>query len=239
MVGRATLYLDMSPEQIRESLNRHLGGEKYRDFLRDFVRVARRKGRLTYWLEQSLLSAGLHLTFEECLPIFTFCHVHGVPLCRRAVPIRRDVDDIRYSNAFERATACSFPYAKRFVLFTETHGSAETIEVDQCDECVREMEMYLAAEPPVVDGLILTIQDVLEIPNRGTLVTGIVDAGWSSAKVGDSIDLLFPNGEGIRTYIRDLERIRRTESRRQAGILLGESVSANQIPQKTKIVKVN
>jgi hypothetical protein len=228
----------MSPDQIREKLKRHLGGEKYRDFLRAFVRVARRKGRFTFWLDEALLGAGLHLTFEECLPIFTFCHVHAVPLYRRAVPVRRDVDDIRYSNAFERATACSFPNATRFVLFTETLGSAETSEVDQCDECVKQLEMYLAAEPPVIDGLILTIEDVFEFPNRGTVVTGVLDAAWSAAKVGDPIDLRIPNGESIRTCIRDLERFHTTESRRQAGILLGENVSADQIPRNTQIVKV-
>jgi hypothetical protein len=125
----------MGPDEIRETLERHLGSERYTDFLRTFVQVARRKGRLTYWQEDALSDAGILLNFAQCLGVFTLCHVHRLPISKRAVPVRKDVSDVRYSKEFEWATARSFPYAQRFVIFDESLGSAaDSIEVDHCEK---------------------------------------------------------------------------------------------------------
>ena len=129
----------MSTEEIRQTLERHLGEKDYTRFLRDFVCAARPKGRLMYWQEKALSAAGLHLTFQECIPIFTLCHVHRLPLSREEDLIRRDVSDIRYSNEFEKAQGQSFPYS-----LTELFGSVTTNEVDHCPECVRQREQYVA-----------------------------------------------------------------------------------------------
>src|SRR6266850_2421323 len=114
----------MNPEEVREQLQRHLGEKDYTCFLRDFVGAARRKGRLMYWQEKALLAAGLRLTFEECVTVFTLCHIHRLPLSRRKIPVRRNVQDIRYSDAFEKAQGKSFPYA-----LTELFGAVITDEV--------------------------------------------------------------------------------------------------------------
>src|SRR5689334_17156841 len=129
----------MSPEEVRQILERFLGEKDYTRFLRNFVRGARPKGRLMYWQENALSAAGLHLTFEDCIPIFNLCYVHRLPLSRRVVPTRRDVWDIRYSLEFEKACGQSFPYA-----LTELFGSATTNEADHCPECVRQREQYVA-----------------------------------------------------------------------------------------------
>jgi hypothetical protein len=83
-----------SPEEVRQILERFLGEKDYTRFLRNFADTARRKGRLMYWQEKALSAAGFHLTFEDCLPIFTLCHVHRLPLFRQAVPILKDVSHI-------------------------------------------------------------------------------------------------------------------------------------------------
>ena len=129
----------MNPEEVREQLQRHLGEKDYTRFLRDFVRAARRKGRLMYWQEKALLAAGLRLTFQDCVPVFTLCHVHRLHLSRKPIPVRRDVYDVRYSDDFERAQGQLFPYS-----LTELFGPLTSNEVDHCDECVRQRELYLA-----------------------------------------------------------------------------------------------
>ena len=129
----------MTPEAVREALERHLGERDYTRFLRDFVGAARRKGRLMYWQEKALLAAGLRLTFEECVPVFSLCHIHRLRLSRRKIPVRRNVQDIRYSDAFEKAQGQLFPYA-----LTELFGAVITDEVDHCDECVRQRQLYVA-----------------------------------------------------------------------------------------------
>jgi hypothetical protein len=129
----------MTSKEVRETLEGHLGERDYTRFLRDFVKAARRKGRLMYWQEKALLAAGLRLSFEECVPVFTLCHIHRLPLSRRKIPVRRNVQDIRQSGAFEKAVGQSFPYA-----LTELFGAVITDEVDHCAECVRQRQFYLA-----------------------------------------------------------------------------------------------
>ena len=120
----------MSTEGIREKLRHSLGENRYQDFLRDFVRVARKRGRLMFWLEEALDDAGLSITYQECLTTFTLCHVHMVPLVPHSVPVIQDVTDIRYSDGYDHTMALRFPYARQFVLANESLASAATTEVD-------------------------------------------------------------------------------------------------------------
>jgi hypothetical protein len=128
----------MKPDEARETLERHLGKKDYTRFLQNFVNTARRRERLLYWQEKALMAAGLHLSFQECLPVFTLCHVHRLPLFRREVAVLRNVLDVKYSDSFEKAQAEFFPYA-----LVELFGSVTSNEVDQCHECLRQREKYL------------------------------------------------------------------------------------------------
>lgn len=127
----------MDADQIRDTLEQHLGKEAYRRFLRDFVRTARLKGRLLHWQEGALANAGLKLSFEECVPVFMRCHVHLTPLTRGTVRVHRDVLDVRYADEFERAMIDSFPYAP-----LERWGPTASPEVDFCVECAQQRDIY-------------------------------------------------------------------------------------------------
>jgi hypothetical protein len=230
----------MKQDEIREKLLQHLGEDRYRDFLRDFVRVARQKGRLTFWLERALANAGIRLTYEECLPIFTFCHTHKAPLARRHVPIRRDVSDVRYSKEFEKATALRFPYAQQYVIFNDSLGSAQTFEVEQCDQCLEELHRFLAKSAPEIQGLVLSVEDVFQVPERGTVVTGTRGSAWESVKIGDAIDLRKPDGSTTRTAIRELEVMRKGvfSGPFPGAVLLADQFASAHVPLNTRLMKV-
>ena len=87
---------------------------------------------------------------------------------------------------------------------------------------------------------ILRIEDVFQIPDRGTVVSGVRGDAWDVAKIGDSIELRTPKGERIRTAIQQLEILRR-------GVLSGvfpglvaftDTVTSEQIPRETLIVRL-
>ena len=226
-------------------MERHLGSDRFTRFLRNFVDTARPKGRLLYWQEKALSAAGLHLTFEDCLSIFTLCHVHRLPLFRQVVPILRDVLDMTYSLEFGRARAQSFPYSS-----TERFGSATTNEVDHCPECVRQRELYelqvastagTSAPEPMSEVILQNIMDVFQIEGRGTVVTGYTGAAWPLAQRGDEILLRTPDGRTIRTAIKDKELFRKgrltPEPIPSCGVLLADVIPSDQLPRGTQMLK--
>src|SRR5436190_8227128 len=77
---------------------------------------------------------------------------------------------------------------------------------------------------PVLSNEILSIEDVIQIEGRGTVVIGIKGSGWGSAKVGDAIELQPLGRPSIKTSIKDKEVSRKDGHPGSGAILLADTI---------------
>jgi translation elongation factor EF-Tu-like GTPase len=88
---------------------------------------------------------------------------------------------------------------------------------------------------------ILNIEDVFQVPERGTVVTGIRGDAWELAQVGDHVELRSPDGHSVRNAIRFLEVFRKgvlAGPPFPGGIVLADVVASDQLPRGTRVFRI-
>jgi translation elongation factor EF-Tu-like GTPase len=88
---------------------------------------------------------------------------------------------------------------------------------------------------------ILNIEDVFQVPERGTVVTGVRGDAWDFAKVGDPIELKSPDGHTMRNAIRFLEVFRKgvlAGPPFPGGVVLADAIASEQLPQGTRLFRI-
>jgi translation elongation factor EF-Tu-like GTPase len=89
---------------------------------------------------------------------------------------------------------------------------------------------------------ILNIEDVFQVPERGTVVTGIRGAAWDLAIVGDTVQLKSPDGRFTKNAIRSLEVFRKgvlSGPPFPGGVLLADTVASDQLPRGTRMLRIS
>jgi translation elongation factor EF-Tu-like GTPase len=89
---------------------------------------------------------------------------------------------------------------------------------------------------------ILNIEDVFQVPQRGTVVTGSRGDAWDLAEVGDTVELRSPDGRSMRNAIRSLEVFRKgvlSGPPFPGGVLLTEAVASDELPRGTRMLRIS
>ncbi len=87
--------------------------------------------------------------------------------------------------------------------------------------------------------VILTVEDVFQVDNRGSVVTGVIGNAWKNAKVGDAIVLCIPTGTRLATAIKKIELFRPPiwkETSDNGALLLTDLIDSDQAPRGTRIL---
>ena len=87
--------------------------------------------------------------------------------------------------------------------------------------------------------VILTVQDVFQIENRGSVVTGVICSAWKNAKVGDAVALCTPTGNRIKTAIKGIELFRPPiwkETSDNGALLLMDFIDSEQAPRGSLVL---
>ena len=88
---------------------------------------------------------------------------------------------------------------------------------------------------------ILNIEDVFQVAERGTVVTGIRGDAWDFACVGDPVELRSPDGRLMRNAIRTLEVFRKgvlAGPPFPGGVLLTDTVASDELPRGTRMFSI-
>lgn len=91
---------------------------------------------------------------------------------------------------------------------------------------------------PDTKPIILIVEDVFQIPSRGTVVSGLIRPDCPPILKGDSLELRLPHGECLANSIADIEVFRPPiylDSPRSFALLLGTSISSEELPRGTEI----
>ena len=89
---------------------------------------------------------------------------------------------------------------------------------------------------------ILRIEDVFQVAERGTVVTGIREGAWNLAQAGDTIELESPDGGSMRNAIRSLEILRKgvfSGPPFPGVVVLMETVASDKLPRGSRILRVS
>ena len=89
---------------------------------------------------------------------------------------------------------------------------------------------------------VLNIEDVFQVPERGTVVTGIRGDAWDLAQVGDTVQLKSPDGRSMKNAIRSLEVFRKgvlSGPPFPGGVLLADTVASDQLPRGTRMLRIS
>ena len=132
----------MNIGEIRAQFATQLGDERYREFLEQFNRTCRKRGRLNHWhekewnrfcAESAECSA---LEFDDLVPIFRVCYVHLTELSDATIPIIKDLWDV---HSVPAPGAEPRPYSKTYSIDSPSFSGLSELTVDRCPECFRGM----------------------------------------------------------------------------------------------------